>query len=324
MRTYLLTWNPATTPWDDLEEHSQQTASGSPFLTDWSCGTNKSIVRGDRIFLLKQGKEQPKDLMASGWVTSKGVENRKHWDADKAREGKKALYIDVSLERLLNPYIDPLLPVADAEDSPISKKVYWNTPASGINIPDSVTDKVEELWRNHLERNGLLPESVHDEKETEQDDEPDLKVDDEDEPGEIEGEEPEENRLPNKVLRAILQRRGQNEFRQNLLAAYGGKCCITGCNAEPALEAAHIVGYAESKSQDIRNALLLRSDIHTLFDLNLIRINPETMRVVLAENLKKTTFGGLHGLQFRLPTNQTDSPKAALWRRWRKGNTASN
>src|SRR5262249_48430542 len=69
-----------------------------------------------------------------------------------------------------------------------------------------------------------------------------------------------------KVKWAIHDRRGDEEFRAKLLAAYGGRCAITGCDAEAALEAAYIVGDAETGEQDVSNGLLLRADIHTLFD----------------------------------------------------------
>src|SRR5262245_42509124 len=46
--------------------------------------------------------------------------------------------------------------------------------------------------------------------------------------------------LPKKVRRLINERRGQPKFREKLLSAYGGRCAVTGCDAEAALEAAHI------------------------------------------------------------------------------------
>ncbi len=66
------------------------------------------------------------------------------------------------------------------------------------------------------------------------------------------------------VLGAIQSRRGQPEFRQRLLAAYEGRCAITGCNVAEALEAAHIVPYAADGTYATSNSLLMRADIHTL------------------------------------------------------------
>ena len=104
MRTYLLTWNPATTPWEELEENSNQTASGYPIETSWSCGKNKSIVKGDRVFLLIQGKNEPRGIIGAGWVVSEKVVIKPHWDEAKAKEGKTAPRILVNWDRLLDPY----------------------------------------------------------------------------------------------------------------------------------------------------------------------------------------------------------------------------
>ena len=125
--------------------------------------------------------------------------------------------------------------------------------------------------------------------------------------------------LPETVLRAIKQRRGQPEFRAKLTEAYGGRCAITGCDAVPALEASHIVGYAETGSQDVTNGLLLRADIHTLFDCDLIRIDPTSMSVVLTDGLKGTAYDELDGKPLRSPRNPGDAPSTpALRKRWEK------
>jgi hypothetical protein len=117
--------------------------------------------------------------------------------------------------------------------------------------------------------------------------------------------------------RAVLQRRGPEEFRQKLLRAYGGRCAVSGHDGEPALEAALIDGDAGTAPPDVTNALLLRADIRTLFDLNLIRIHPKTRKVFLADALKKCSYGKLVARQLRLPENKEDRPSfEALQRRW--------
>jgi hypothetical protein len=128
---------------------------------------------------------------------------------------------------------------------------------------------------------------------------------------------PTPTHLPEKVLRAITERKGQAAFRDELFVAYGGRCAITQCDAEPALEAAHILGYAETGSQAISNGLLLRADIHTLFDTGHIRIDPETMTVVLSKTLAATCYQELAGMPLRLPDNTHDRPnRQALRERW--------
>lgn len=72
---------------------------------------------------------------------------------------------------------------------------------------------------------------------------------------------------------AIKARQGQADFRARLLAAYGRKCCVSGCQVEALLEAAHIRPHAEEPNYDTRNGLLLRADLHTLYDLHLLGVD---------------------------------------------------
>lgn len=72
---------------------------------------------------------------------------------------------------------------------------------------------------------------------------------------------------------AIKARRGQADFRARLLAAYGRRCCISGCRVEALLEAAHIRPHAVEPNYDTRNGLLLRADLHTLYDLHLLGVD---------------------------------------------------
>jgi hypothetical protein len=76
-----------------------------------------------------------------------------------------------------------------------------------------------------------------------------------------------------RVQRQITQRRGQADFGAALLRAYGNHCAITRCDAIAALEAAHIRLYRGPASNVASNGILLRSDIHTLYDLDLIAID---------------------------------------------------
>lgn len=76
-----------------------------------------------------------------------------------------------------------------------------------------------------------------------------------------------------KTFIEIKTRRGQKYFRDMLLRNYEGKCCITGCEVHEALEAAHIIPHGKETNYDLSNGLLLRADIHTLYDLNLIGID---------------------------------------------------
>jgi hypothetical protein len=123
--------------------------------------------------------------------------------------------------------------------------------------------------------------------------------------------------VPEGVWRAVVQRRGPEEFRQALLKAYGGRCAVTGYDGEPALEAAFLTGADGTGAPEVTNGLLLRGDIRTLFDLNLLRIHPRTKKVFLADGLKKGYYAKLVARRLRLPQKKEEWPSLeALEQRW--------
>ena len=74
------------------------------------------------------------------------------------------------------------------------------------------------------------------------------------------------------------------------------------------LEAAHITPYLGPNTNHPSNGLLLRADIHTLFDLGLLTIDSASMSVVLAPSLTGTDYGRLAGTLLRLPDNVAVRP----------------
>ena len=114
-----------------------------------------------------------------------------------------------------------------------------------------------------------------------------------------------------KRLIAIALRQGQPKFRQGLLEAYNGRCAITGTDAISALEAAHIAPYRGDRSNHLQNGLLLRADIHSLFDLGMIGINPKEMKVVISPDLMESTYGELDGRSVNLPADIDAHPSNA-------------
>jgi hypothetical protein len=108
-------------------------------------------------------------------------------------------------------------------------------------------------------------------------------------------------------LRAVVLRRGQPGFRAKLLHAYGGRCAVTGCAVVDVLEAAHIVPYRGDHTQRVDNGLLLRSDIHTLFDLGLLWIDAD-MKVRVRPSLAGTDYATLDGVALGVPEQKEKCP----------------
>ncbi len=109
-------------------------------------------------------------------------------------------------------------------------------------------------------------------------------------------------------------RLGQGAFRILITDAYLRRCSITGEKTLPVLEAAHIKPYAKSGPHFISNGILLRSDIHKLFDTGYITITKE-YKVEVSPRIKEEFQNGkeyyqYHGTALKnLPGREIDKPK---------------
>jgi putative restriction endonuclease len=111
-----------------------------------------------------------------------------------------------------------------------------------------------------------------------------------------------------KTISTIVQRQGQPDFRRKLLEAYNGRCAISEYNVIEALEAAHIIPYRGPQTNHPSNGLLLRADLHTLFDLGLIAIDTKNMAVIISPSLIGTAYHKFVGKVLHLPQNESVSP----------------
>ena len=118
-----------------------------------------------------------------------------------------------------------------------------------------------------------------------------------------------------RVLRSILERRGQMSFRRKLVRRYGTVCMISGCQLLDVLEAAHIWPYRGPSDNHVDNGLLLRADLHTLFDLDLLGIHPVNHRVSLASTVESAGYSCFIGAKLFIRGNQVPSQQA-LTARW--------
>jgi putative restriction endonuclease len=121
-----------------------------------------------------------------------------------------------------------------------------------------------------------------------------------------------------KILASIVRRQGQPEFRRRLLDAYDSRCAVTECDVVDALEAAHIVPYCGPKSNHASNGLLLRADVHSLFDLGLVSIDADAMTVVIDPSLATSAYGELSGKKVRVPSAIDCKPSRAALEQHRK------
>jgi HNH endonuclease len=111
------------------------------------------------------------------------------------------------------------------------------------------------------------------------------------------------------VARQIRERRGQGSFRDCLCERYRHRCIVTGCNILAVLEAAHICPYRRENDNHSSNGLLLRADIHTLFDLDLLGINPDSLRVEVHPCIAKE-YGRFAGTTLKFSEKRRPSTTA--------------
>lgn len=120
-------------------------------------------------------------------------------------------------------------------------------------------------------------------------------------------------------LAQVAAREGRDRFRQAVLEAYDGRCAITGFDAPQALEAAHIYPYRGPATNRVSNGLLLRADLHRLFDRGAIAVHESSHQVLLRPDLRTTRYQELSdGIYLRIPHEIVHRPSVAALRSHRE------
>ncbi len=128
---------------------------------------------------------------------------------------------------------------------------------------------------------------------------------------ERDGQETDEARFGAEYL--TRGRLGQGAFRVLVTDAYERRCAVTGEKTLPVLEAAHIKPFASRGPHRVSNGILLRSDLHKLFDLGYVTVTPE-LRLEVSPRLKAEWENGReyyahHGKELRFrPTDVKSQP----------------
>lgn len=110
----------------------------------------------------------------------------------------------------------------------------------------------------------------------------------------------------------IRPRLGQGAFRLLVTDKYSRRCAVTEERTLPALDAAHIKPFAEGGSHDASNGILLRKDVHSLFDANYATVSPD-LRFEVSKRIKEEFENGrhyyaLHGKQVAVPFEHEFQP----------------
>lgn len=291
---FLFLWNPQkdTASFADYERVQTDAKKGKPYETGWRC-PSKRPKPGDIGFVQRTGPEN-NGVFARGTLLA------------AAKFGEDGVH-RVRLR------LDSFLPIGH-EIRRESVSADWGArQSSGTIISDDILVPLERLFYAATRMGPLDPSKSAVRT-------PDfISLDDGSTPGRSVYEDfgPAPNDDPDE-LQAFARRvrRGQAKFRANLTRLYDGKCAISGWAPEEVLEAAHLIGHAGSGLNDIKNGILLRADLHVLFDAGLLRIDPEKHEVVLDASLKATNYWHLNGALLRLRTDGTQPGTNHLRARW--------
>lgn len=141
-KTFLLTYNIDKWQWDNFEEAKNSLIDEGRYIDSWSCGNSKKLRTGDRVFLIKLGKD-PRGIMASGLVFD-SVYKAPHWNKERRLKGELINYVNVDFDVIRNPVSHEMLLMNQLKE--IDPHFKWSSQSSGIEIPSNIAEKLEKLW----------------------------------------------------------------------------------------------------------------------------------------------------------------------------------
>ncbi len=148
MNTYLLTWNPRSNnnDGDDWLMCAIGALEHSVTVTDqWSSGNRRNILPHDRVYLLRQGPDQP-GIVGSGLV-SKGVFSGRHWDDEKRRRKIEANYVRVDWETLV-PIREVLARSRLLRGILLKRLVDTQCSGTALDAPSAI--RLKKAWEKHV------------------------------------------------------------------------------------------------------------------------------------------------------------------------------
>lgn len=254
----------------------------------WRIASSRTASIGDRVYLFKQGAGQ-KGIFGVGELLEAPRKQVDPTDIDTGPTDRAR----IQFTHLVNPAETFLLDYDAIAD--IVPETLVNAQQSGNSMSDDLAHELDSRLTLATKSGSPLgsadaddlsfdPDSISDERE--------------------------------RAVRAIRIRRGQAAFRAELLIAYSRRCAITGCAVEDVLEAAHIHPYSGRLTNHVSNGLLLRADLHTLFDCWLIAIEPTSRTVIIADSLNGSSYAKLAGRKLRATTDtlRGASKRSLAWR----------
>ena len=278
-RAYLMTWKASGWPHGHIVRMRQALLKDGSVGEPWRISSHKQAQVGDQVWLLKQGPG-PKGIFGYGKIT-------KPAELGDAGNGKMQMMVGVDFSRFVDPEAEFL--IDEAATRGVLSNQQMRAQASGNSITAEQSVRLAALLGEMSPSLGhkLIEPAVADENPFD--------------PRSL-------DEAKERISAMIARRRGQQKFRQDLIAAYEGRCAISGCSVLDVLEAAHIYPYRGTKTNVVQNGLLLRADLHTLFDLGLVNVDPQGFTVVIAPELNGSEYERFAGVKLRDTTHPAQAP----------------
>lgn len=230
----------------------------------WRCAAHRKIQPGDRVYMLKQGK--PIGIFGRGTVVGKAERQK---DSPRgANPWRVPIRFDASREDVLWDPRDQFLVVEkDLLRLDVPRK-QWQLQGSGKRLDTKAARKIDSMILN-----GIL---VGRGETTRAD--------------EMAQEAARHHKLIDQWTRPDQQR-----FRERILSLYRNKCAVTGCVTQAVLEAAHIKIQKGQDDNNLQNGILLRADIHALFDRLLVTLSADGTQLEISPELTDSHYAFLKG-----------------------------
>lgn len=140
--TWLMVWNPTRWEWKSFHDDRLKIASGENVPRRWSTSSTQ-LREGDTFYLIQLGQD-PRGLIARGNIASSTYEDD-HYDTERAANGDRKNFVDITLTDLRDPKADSFISLADLQAGTTDDQV-WSPQSSGIRIKSRSATRVSKLW----------------------------------------------------------------------------------------------------------------------------------------------------------------------------------
>jgi HNH endonuclease len=259
---FLFTWKPEIWPYENLRRLVEEFRSTGTTQERWRCAAHRKIHPGDRAYLLKQGK--PIGIFGRGTIVQRPEK------VPEALPGERAWHVLIRFDAsrgdvLWDPKSKFLVDENHVLDLPVPKK-QWQNQSSGITLDAIAARGIDSIIFDSIfigrGQSNPVDETVQ-----------------------------EVARLKKLIEQGI--RPDQQCFSKEIRENYRSKCAVTRCVTPAALEAAHISTQKGSDDNSPANGILLRSDIHALFDRLLITLSEDGTRIEVSPEVTDPGYATL-------------------------------